>query len=173
MKKFSLIIVLLFGLFMLSACDKSEKLYNVDNIKKENIFNQKEDSYFVYFHRVECQDCEQVATTIIEYATIVKEYSSCQQKRKIYSVLLYTKAEKPKDGNLIYREYTGVDGQGTDGKYFVNGVTNWEDLYIASTSSLIAITTNKNGDKVASYQAQGAEAVAEKLIGQLGECYNN
>ena len=87
-------------------------------------------------------------------------------------MLLYTKSEKPDEKVYIYREYTGSDGQGTDGKYFVDGVTKWEDLYIATTSSLIAINTRKDGTKVASYIAQGASNVVSHLENQLGECYN-
>lgn len=87
--------------------------------------------------------------------------------------MLWTKTEKPEEDKYIYREYTGSDGQGTDGKYYVNGVTRWEDLYIATTSSLIAINTDKDGNKIASYVAQGANGVVTHLENQLGQCYNN
>ena len=56
---------------------------------------------------------------------------------EVYTVVLYTQNEKPKDENIIYREYTGTDGEGTDGKYKVTGVTDWKDLHIATTSSLL------------------------------------
>ena len=171
MKKIGLFIVLLFSVFMLSACSREGKLTNVDSIKKQDIFNQKEDSYYVYFHRTDCPDCEQTSPRVIEYATIRKEKDTCSDKRKIYSVLVYTKDEKPKEDTYIYREYTGDDGQGTDGKYFVDGVTNWEDLYIATTSALIIVET-VNGVKTARYIAQGSNNVVSHLSGQLGECFS-
>lgn len=172
MKKIGLLVIVLLGIFVLSGCTAKGELERVDNIKKEDIFNQEEDMYYVYFHRINCEDCEQSAPRVIEYSIIREEKAGCNEKRKVYAVLLYTKDEKPKDKTHIYREYTGDDGQGTDGKYFVNGVTNWEDLYIASTSSLIAINTNSQGEKVASYIAQGANSVVSHLSAQLGECYS-
>lgn len=172
MKKVGLLVVLLFSVFVLSACSNEGKLHNVDSINKEDIFNQKEDAYYIYFHRVDCPDCEQTSPSVIEYATVRLEKAGCSDKRKIYSVLVYTKDEKPGEDTYIYREYTGDDGEGTDGKYKVTGVTEWDDLYIATTSALIAINTNKDGVKVASYVAQGANNVVSNLAGQLGECYS-
>lgn len=172
MKKIGLLVVMLLSIFVLSACGGKGKLEKVDNIKKQDIFNQEEDMYYVYFHRIDCPDCEQSAPRVIEYSIIREEKAGCNEKRKVYAVLLYTKDETPKDTPHIYREYTGEGGQGTDGKYFVDGVTNWKDLYIASTSSLIAINTNSEGVKVASYIAQGANNVISHLSAQLGECYS-
>ena len=171
MKKLGLLVVLLLSVFVLSACSGKGKLANVDSIKKEDIFNQEEDAYYVYFHRIDCSDCEQSSPSVIEYSTIRLEKAGCSTKRKVYSVLVYTKDEKPGEKTYIYREYTGDDGEGTDGKYKVTGVTEWDDLYIATTSSLIAINTNKDGVKVASYVAQGASDVVSHLAAQLGECY--
>ena len=174
MKKLGLLVVVLFSLFVLGACTKEGKLENVDSINKEDIFNQEEEVYYIYFHRIECPDCETSAPRIINYELIRQEKASCSDKRKIYSVLLYTKSEKPDEDTYIYREYTGTDGegQGTDGKYFVNGVTRWQDLYIATTSSLIAINTSKDG-KVASFIAQGSSDIDAHLASQLDQCYNN
>lgn len=172
MRKIGLLTVVLLSIFVLSACTNKGKLSNVDSIKKQDIFNQEEDTYYVYFHRIGCADCEQSSPRVIEYSLIRDEKPGCNEKRKIYSVLLYTQDEKPKDDNLIYREYKGEGGQGTDGKYFVNDVTNWEDLYIATTSALIAINTDKSGKKVASYIEQGANNIISHLSAQLGECYS-
>lgn len=172
MKKIGLLALVLLSIFVLTGCGSKGKLQNVDSIKKEDIFNQEEDAYYVYFHRIDCPDCETTSPRVIQYATLRLEKDACNDKRKIYSVLLYTKSEKPGEDVYIYREYTGDDGQGTDGKYFVDGVTNWKDLHIASTSSLIAINTDENGNKVASYVAQGSNNVISHLSGQLGECFN-
>ena len=51
MKKIGLLVLVFFSLFILSGCNRAGKLKNVEVIKKQDIFNQKEDSYFVYFQR--------------------------------------------------------------------------------------------------------------------------
>ena len=170
MKKIGFLVLLLLTLLILGGC-QSNKLRGVKEISVKDIFNQKEDNYLIYFNRIDCPDCEQSSPSVIQYAEIIKEYDACSTKRKIYVVTLYTESEKPKQGVYIYREYTGEGGQGTDGKYFVNGVTRVEDLYIGSTSSMIAISTNSKGVKVASYVAQGAENVVAQLEAQLNNCY--
>lgn len=170
MKKIGLLVLVFFSIFFFSGCGKPGAIENVKVISKEDIFNQEEDSYFIFFQRLDCQDCEAAKPYVAQYATLLKEKEACDDKRPVYTVVLYTKEEKPKDEVIIYREYKGSDGQGTDGKYFVDGVTKWQDLYIASTSSLIAINTRRDGTKVASYAAQGASAVVTFLFNHLGEC---
>ncbi|MDD3437673.1 MAG: hypothetical protein PHC64_11030 [Candidatus Gastranaerophilales bacterium] len=170
MKKVFLLLVLLFSIATLSGCNQAGSLQGVISIKKEDIFNQKEDKYYIYFHRLDCEDCEASAPYVIQYAHMLKDYKGCAGKRKIYAVLLYTEEEKPGEEVYIYRKYTGEDGQGTDGNYYVNGVTDWRDLYIATTSSLIAINT-EGGVKTARYSAQGWESVRDKLNAQLGSCH--
>lgn len=165
MKKIGLIMILILGMVMFTACGNKNELEYVKNIKVEDIFNQKEDDYFIYFHQVDCQDCEQSDPVVINYAMNIDKRSGCASKRKIYAVLLHPDSK-------IFRAYNGSNGQGTDGKYFVNGVTEWEDLYIASTASMIAISTNLKGEKTASYVAQGSSRVNEELNTQLGECYS-
>ena len=44
--------------------------------------------------------------------------------------------------SIIKRPYEGEGGQGTEGRYFVDGVTNYEDLYISGTPSIIRIDEN-------------------------------
>ncbi|MGD9886575.1 MAG: hypothetical protein AB7T03_01275 [Bacilli bacterium] len=171
MKKAILIALFIFIGFLVGCGKERGELNNVSNISPEEIFNQKEDKYYVYFHRIDCADCEESAPYVINYSQIIKEYDGCKDKRKIYAVLLFTSTEKPGQDTYIYREYTGEGGQGTDGKYFVDGVANWKDLYIASTSSLISVSKNSSGVKVAKYIAQGAEAVIEALNTQLGTCF--
>src|SRR5690554_2669745 len=106
MKKIGLLVVLMLSAFLLSACAGSGKLTNVDNIKKQDIFNQAEDSYYVYFHRTDCPYCDQTSPRVIEYSTIRKEKDNCNDKRKVYSVLVYTKDEKPNEDTYIYPAYT-------------------------------------------------------------------
>lgn len=167
MRKIFLLLVLIFSIATLSGCNKAGQIEGVKSIKKEDIFNQKEDQYFVYFHRLGCEDCEAAEPYVVQYAAILKEYEACKGKRKIYSVLLYTEEEKPGEEVYIYRKYP--NGEGADGEFNVTGVTDWKDLYIASTSSLISIST-RNGVKTATKVVHGYEKVQTTLEAQLGSC---
>lgn len=172
MKKFMFFCLLLFGAMVLNGCSNKGELEGVANIKCDDIFNQEEDKYYVYFHRLNCEDCDSSAPYVIQYSKIMKDYQKCSSKRKIYAVLLYTSEEKPNLDKYIYRTYEGEGGQGTDNKFFVDGVTKWEDLYIGSTSSLISISKNPvTGIKEAKYVQQGSQSVVEALQKQLGNCY--
>jgi len=173
MKKIILMLLLVLTLSLVSGCNKAEgELKGMKNISVEEIFNQEENNYLIYFHRIDCPDCEQADPLVINYSNLVNKVDSCSSKRDIYVVLLYTAEEKPGESVYIYRGYEGEDGQGTDGKFFVNGVTNWEGLYIGSTASLISISTRSSGEKVANYVAQGSEMIGEELEKQLGGCYS-
>ncbi|MGD9605146.1 MAG: hypothetical protein AB7V00_03185 [Bacilli bacterium] len=171
MKKIGLILLLLSLGFLVGCTKEPGELEGVSNISPQDIFNQKEDKYYIYFHRVDCADCEESSPYVINYAQIIKNYEGCSDKRPIYAILLYTKSEKPGRTTYIYREYEGEGGQGTENKYYVDGVTDWEDLYIASTSSLISVSKNTSGIKTSKYVAQGAQAVIDALNAQLGTCY--
>ncbi|MCK9535989.1 MAG: hypothetical protein M0R05_00135 [Bacilli bacterium] len=169
MKK-TILFWLLLGLFIFTGCSSKGKLEGVKGIKKQDIFSQKEDKYYVYFHRLDCADCDEAAPAIINYMKIINEYSGCKNKRPIYSVLLFSEEEKPRQSVYIFREYEGTDGEGTNGTFKVTGITEWQDLYIGSTSSLISITVNE-GVKKAYFEAQGAESIIAKLEEQLGDCH--
>jgi predicted small lipoprotein YifL len=172
MKKCTLLFLLMAAVYILSACGRQGELDYVKDISPDQIFNQKEDRYYIYFHRLDCPDCESSDPNVIQYAYILQNSKTCSGKRPVYGVLLYTEAEQPGKQVYIYRQYEGAGGQGTDGKYFVIGVKNWKDLYIASTASLIAVSTNANGEKEASYVAQGSANVNEALQTHLEECYS-
>lgn len=169
MKKKFFLLILLFLIATLSGCTGKEYIPGVKSIKKEDIFNQKEDQYYVLFHRLDCEDCEAAEPYVSQYAAILKQNEKCSGKRKIYSVLLYTREEKPGDKVNIYRKYEG-EGQGERGDFYVVGVTDWKDLYIASTASMITISTI-NGVKTATNVVHGYESIRDSLDRQLGECY--
>ena len=61
-----LVLFLFLGIFVLSGCASDNKLDGVKQIKKQDIFNQKEDKYFVYFHRIDCPDCDESASVSYE-----------------------------------------------------------------------------------------------------------
>ncbi|HHZ17666.1 MAG TPA: hypothetical protein GX390_00085 [Acholeplasmataceae bacterium] len=170
MKK-TFLLLLFLGLLVLSGCGSEGKLEGVKQIKPEDIFAQKEDKYYVYFHRLDCADCEEASPTVIYYMSLLKEVQGCKAKRPVYSVLLYTKDEKPGQSVYIFREYGGTDGEGKEGTFKVTGITDWEELYIGATASLISISTDKSGVKKAAFEAQGADDIIQILSEQLGDCY--
>jgi len=170
MKRITFAIVFILALFVFVGCGSKGKLTGVKSIKKQEIFNQKEDRYYVYFHRLDCPDCDASAPAIINYMDILREYPGCEAKRPIYTVLLFTESEKPGEATYIFRQYDGEDGDGTNETFKVKGVLEWQDLYIGSTSSLISIST-KDGVRSAKFEAQGAEDITAILEEQLGDCY--
>lgn len=170
MKKTLWLLLFIIVLFSFAGCDSGGDLQGVKTIKKENIFNQKVDKYYIYFHRLDCADCAESAPTVINYMNVIKEVAGCQQKRPVFAVLLFTEEEKPGSVTYIFREYDGPDGEGKNGTFRVKNISNWEELYIGSTSSLISIS-NIGGVKVAKFEAEGAEDINTVLTEQLGECY--
>jgi hypothetical protein len=171
MKKAFLALILTFILSVMSGCSKVGELNGVKNISKEDIFNQPEDKYFVYFHKIDCEDCEATDPYVIQYAQIIQEVEGCKNKRPIYAVLLYTKDDERGKAPYIYRKYEGSEGQGTEGTFWVNDVSSWEELYIGSLSALISISKDPvTGVKKARYVSQGYEKVVESLQNQLGKC---
>lgn len=169
MRKILLLLVMAFSIAILFGCKGKEDIAGVKSIRKEDIFKQKEEQYFVYFHRPGCGDCEIAEKKVKEYVANLKK-KECKGKMKIYSVILYTEEEKPGEEVYIYRAYQGEDGHGRRGDFYVIGVTDWQDLYIASTSSLITISTI--GDvKMATAVAHGYASVTESLEEELRNCY--
>lgn len=120
-----------------------------NEIKKEDIYNQIEDEYLIYFYKDRCPYCEQCED-------IIKEYIAQDEK----AIELYT-CDLSKDKE-IKRYYEGENGQGSKGQYFVDGVTNYKDLYIAGVPTIIKIK-NENGIKVSEYIASGKSKVIEYI----------
>lgn len=58
MRKILLLLVMAFSIAILFGCKGKEDIAGVKSIRKEDIFKQKEEQYFVYFHRPGCGDCE-------------------------------------------------------------------------------------------------------------------
>ncbi len=63
-----------------------------------------------------------------------------------------------KENSLIKRSYTGEGGQSSTGRFFVDGVKNWEDLFIPKAFGLIEIETI-DGNKVAKFICDGIDCI--------------
>lgn len=158
MKK--LIIVLLFCFIFISlfACKKENKYLELKELTESQIFTQEEEVYYVYFHKDNCTGCETVKTDVMHYNYLCSKDDTLN---KIYGMNLQKENETKA---LIYRTYTGLSGQGDEGTFYVNTVTQWYDLYIAATPALIAVKT-KDGVKTAHYIAHGASNISSYLEG--------
>lgn len=155
MKKLVGIVVLLAISFLLVGCNGS----NVKNLKGKQLFEQ-EGKYLVFIYKDECPGCDEAMEVVIQYNNLLKE-DMFKDKRRVLGFDV-TKGDEA----LVYRPYKGIDGQGTDGAFHVDGVTAWQDLYIGSVPALISVNTT--GETVAvRYVAQGSEAIVEALTSYL------
>ena len=159
MKKIILFIIVIISLFTLSSCGYETDMPTITNLTKQDIFDQKEEKYFVFFYVDGCTGCEETKPYIINYYNLVKGDDS---KRHIFGVNLSNHKNKQ-----LYVKYAGTEGQGTDGNFYVDGVKNWEELKIGTTPSMISIYKDKNGVKTAKYVAQGKEAIITALERQF------
>ena len=155
MKKI-LLLILVILCFGVSACSKNTDMKGIKNLNEQKIFEQKEDKYYVFFYRDGCSGCEDTKPYILAYIKALKS-GNYEGARQIYGVNLSS-------GNnyLMYVTNKTSGGQGTDERFWVDGVTNWEDLKIGSTPSLITIYL-KDGVKVAQYAGQGKEKIIDIL----------
>lgn len=159
MKKGLFILLAIIGLFTLGGCKHKTDMSVVKNLVQQEIFDQKEEKYFVFFYIDDCSGCEETKPYIVNYYNIVKDDDS---KRHIFGVNL----SNPKNKSM-YVKYPGTDGQGTDGGFYIDGVTKWEDLNIGTTPSMISVYIGKDGVKTAKYSAQGKDAIVAVLEKQL------
>ena len=102
-------------LFVLSGCSLFHKNYDAKYmIEDYNIFNKSENEYYVYFYKDNCKYC------IDSYESINK-YLKSTAHTKLYVCDL--------TNSNLKRVYEGENGQGIEGYFFVNGVTNYSELY--------------------------------------------
>ena len=158
MKRIVLMVFLFIIVISLLACKKKNEYLDLSELTESQIFTQSEDEYLVYFHKDNCNGCESIKTDVLHY-----NYLSSKDDNlvKIYGMNLQKEDETKA---LIYRTYTGLSGQGDEGTFYVNTVTNWYDLYIAATPALIVIKTN-DGVKKAHFITYGASNISSYLEG--------
>lgn len=132
-----------------------------DYILDEEIFNQPEDNYLVYFMKDGCNYCTKVKENVLSYM-----YLSGETGLKIYIVNLNNGVK-----SSILRSYTGEDGQGDDKDIYADNVTKWDDLYIPSTPTLIKISKVGN-TRISKFLCVGSTNIASTLSKALNNNYN-
>lgn len=160
MKKIITLLMFAVLLFGLSGCSKSDLV----EINKDEIFTQ-EGKYFVYFYQEDCDDCKIAKPLVEQYLKQLKN-GDFENKNTVYAVNLSKKENKD-----ILRKYNEViyglgAGQG-DGSYYVDNVTNANDLYIGGTSALISVGVNSNGDKFGKFLISGNEGIGTYLTNYI------
>lgn len=160
MKKVILLICLALLSIIFISCNKDDEYLELTNLRESQIFTQEADSYYIYFHRDNCSGCETVKTQVLHYNYLT---SKNDELVKIYGLNLEKEGQSK---SYIYRTYEGEEGQGDKGTFYVDGVTEWNDLYIPGTPGLIKIETI-DGVKTAKFVCQGASKIGSYL-GDLG-----
>ncbi|MFA7126187.1 MAG: hypothetical protein WC182_01315 [Bacilli bacterium] len=165
MKKLIALVLVMVLALTLSGCKKETQ---ITFLSGQDIFNQ-EGTYFVIFFRDDCPDCESVKPLVITYLDLLtdepKEYEG---KSTIYGVNLSDPANED-----IYRAYNEArkdwgTGQGDSENFWVDGVEQFDQLYIAETASMISIGTTTGGVTKATFEAAGYDAIYTRLTDHLG-----
>lgn len=165
MKKLIALVLVAMLAITLVGCKKETK---ITYLSQQDIFEQ-EGTYFVVFFRDDCPDCESVKPLVITYLDVLaKDDEEYEGKSFIYAVNL-----SDKDNSLMYRVYNAArkgwgDGQGDDGNFWVNGVEQWDQLYIGETAALISIGTTLDNVTKATFEASGYDAIYARLTSHLG-----
>lgn len=172
MKKIVLLLILVMQLFMFAGCKKDIESIRIGD---QYIFDIESEDYYIFFYKDGCSGCELVKPIILEYAS--------KGEKSIYAVNLHPEGQEE---SYIFRKFSQAStGQGTNGDFYVNGVTSWSGLYIGSTPSLIQVKVVEETVKVqnkdtgeyeyvtktskkAYFVASGAEAV-EKYFDELNK----
>ena len=165
------IFLLLILIVLLVGC-KEESVYIKPLIQNE-IFTQTEDRYFVYFYKDNCGFCETTKPIILDYLNSL-EMQENSDKRVVYGFDLSDSNNMFFNGETeygIFRIYTGDAGDGSGsnlGKYKVNGVKVWNELYIAGVPSLITVTLNvETNEKESHLVAESKQEIQTVLENQL------
>ncbi len=159
MRKTILVLLTLIISIMLVGCGSSD-MKGVKNLTQQQIYEQKEDKYYVFFYREGCSGCEDTKPYILAYIKALKS-GDYPGARAMYAVNL-----SDEKNYTMYVANHAEGGQGTDGRFWVDGVSNWSELKIGSTPSLITVYI-KDGVKVSQYAAQGKDKITDVLNNQL------
>lgn len=125
---------------LLTSCS----LLDSNEINVDEIFMQEESEYFIYFYKDDCTYCDNVKGDIEEFSV----------NNTVYKINL-----SKKKNTLIARSYT--DGEGSNGKYHVSGVTKYDELYISIVPAIIKINDCKS-----SYIAGGTNEIYHYLYNE-------
>lgn len=120
-----------------------EKLKEPDIIKAYDIFSIDRDKYYVFFVNKDAEIYSDIVDVVSRF-NIINKYGI-----KVYFVDILDNDTKP-----IKRSYFGDDGQSNTGRFYVDGVETWSELYIPKAPGLIEISIF-NGKKVSKYLSDG------------------
>lgn len=161
MNRFNKVLLLMLIIYIFSfayGCGKIESdMEGIKNLVQQEIYEQKEDKYLVFFYREGCSGCENVKPIVLKYIEYRKGRDEC---RKIYGFNLSNEKN-----SVIYREYTPEDDT-ID--FYVNKVTEWDKLYIASTPALLSVK-KVNGVKQTSLVCSGDAKIKSYLNDELNK----
>lgn len=149
----SLLILILLLSVVLTGCYKYKFM---ETIYIDDIYTQEEDEYLIYFYTEDCYYCKKSYDTIQEYLNYQEENDS---------IKLYVCNLSEEENKSIKRSYEGTGGQGSEGQYFVNAVSDPKDLYISGVPSLILI----NEQRFSKFVVSGRS----KIIDYFTELMNN
>ena len=105
-------------------CGCDTKNYTLNVITEEEILSQVENDYYVFFYKDNCSLCDDVFD-------VISEYLQNPTEKKLYVCKII-------EGSEIFKS-AEPKWQGPDGRYFVDYVTNYRDLYISGVPSLIGV----------------------------------
>lgn len=117
---------------------------NYDFIKDEDVFNQSESNYLVYFVKDDCSYCDKIKNDVMEY------YYDANHNNKMIDLYVVNLKK-----NGIKSEILTPKG---DGSNVIDGIMKWDELYIDGTPLLIEVDNNR-----AMFVAEGATKVKNAL----------
>lgn len=123
LKNLLVVIAFVIQVLLISGCS----LFCGDEINIDDIFMQEESEYYIYFYKDDCSYCDNIKSEIEEFSL----------ENTLYKINL-----SKKKNSLIARSY--IDGEGSNNKYHVSGVTVYNELYISMVPALIKITNGKS-----------------------------
>lgn len=119
-------------------------------IDDKDVFNQKPNRYLVFFKKDGCTYCERIEKDILEYS-IDRLDDKYKNSLQLFIVNLKTNGyTSPIISNKNYDEV------------HVNGVTDWKDLYVPSTPTLIEVYLD-NGVSTSKLVAVGSTKIVNAL----------
>ena len=152
--------VLMLCLLLVGCVGCKKEKVSPSYITAENIYNLSEDKYLIYFEKENCSQCAETLPYVIEYLT---DTSGNNKYPIVYRVLLEFIDDNGDTVTLpISRAMEGNTGQGPNGNFYVNGVSNWIALYIAATPSLIEVSV-VDGVKQSQLVAVGTTEIKDYL----------
>ena len=116
-----------------------------EKIFADDFFNKEENDYYVMFYKDNCSACEKAMPYVLHYLNTLEE-----GEMKVY----FCKFVKGEEEYGIHHSYTGENGEGKDGKYFVTGVTKYEEMCVYGTPTLIKVSKG-----VAYYEVSGSSSI--------------